>query len=52
VIRHTVLLAALGADAFGGRQRGDGFQLRLVPEKEIHPRQPQITHHASACRNP
>jgi hypothetical protein len=27
MIRHMVLL---GAGAFGGRQRGDGFQLRLV----------------------
>jgi hypothetical protein len=50
--RHMVLLGALGAGAFGGRQRGDGFQLRLVLERETHPRQPQITHHASACRNP
>jgi hypothetical protein len=27
MIRHMVLLGALGAGAFGGRQRGDGFQL-------------------------
>ena len=30
MIRHMVLLGALSAGAFGGRQRGDGFQLRLV----------------------
>jgi len=33
MIRHMVLLGALGAGAFGGRQRGDGFQLRLVLER-------------------
>jgi hypothetical protein len=54
MIRHMVLLGALGAGAFGGRQRGDGFQLRLVLERRNppSPHQPQITHHASAYRNP
>jgi hypothetical protein len=33
MIRHVVLLGALGAGAFGGRQRGDGFRLRLVLER-------------------
>jgi hypothetical protein len=48
-IRRMVLL---GAGAFGGRQRGDGFQLRLVLERgnPPSPRQPQITHHASASQ--
>lgn len=52
-IRRMVLLGALGAGAFGGHQRGDGFQLRLVLERgnPPSPSQPQITHHASACRN-
>jgi hypothetical protein len=49
MIWHMVLL---GAGAFAGCQRGDGFQLRLVLERGTHPRQPQITYHASACRNP
>jgi hypothetical protein len=49
MIRHMVLL---GAGAFGGRQRGDGFQLCLVLERETYLRLPRITHHASACRNP
>ena len=59
MIRHMVLLGAFGAGAFGagafgGCQRGDGFQLRLVLERgnPPSPHQPQITHHASAYRNP
>jgi hypothetical protein len=53
MIRHMVLLGAFGAGAFGGCQRGDGFQLRLVLERgnPPSPRQLQITHHASPCRN-
>ena len=31
--RHLVLFGAPGAGAFGGRQRGDGSQLRLVLER-------------------
>ena len=30
MIRHMVLFGAPGAGAFGGRQRGDGSQLRPV----------------------
>ena len=33
MIRHMVLFGAPGAGAFGGRQRGDGSQLRLVLER-------------------
>jgi len=43
MIRHMVLLGALGAGAFGGRQRGDGFQLRLVPERG-NPPSPTANH--------
>ena len=43
MIRHMVLLSALGAGAFGGRQRGDGFQLRLVLERG-NPPSPTANH--------
>ena len=43
MIRHMVLLGALGAGAFGGRQRGDGFQLRLVLERG-NPPSPTANH--------
>jgi hypothetical protein len=52
-------LAALGDPGHAAQvrartlQRGDGFQLRLVLERgnPPSPRQLQITHHASPCRN-
>ena len=43
MIRHMALLGALGAGAFGGRQRGDGFQLRLVLERG-NPPSPTANH--------
>jgi hypothetical protein len=43
MIRSMVLLGALGAGAFGGRQRGDGFQLRLVLERG-NPPSPTANH--------
>ncbi len=43
MIRHMVLLGALGAGALGDRQRGDGFQLRLVLERG-NPPSPTANH--------
>jgi Aminotransferase class I and II len=43
MIRHMVLLGALGAGAFGGRQRGDSFQLRLVLDRG-NPPSPTANH--------
>jgi hypothetical protein len=53
MIRHMALLGALAAGAFGGRQRGDGLQLRLVPETEsvLANRKSRITRWRAATHN-